>query len=558
MRKLLAITALALLAGITLGEDEKPHTPDYGKDLPRKLFALELDLVDAANQVAILDHHADSERVLARVVRVDGKHRWEVPCHVDKHAARVIGGAPGVAGLESGTYLVTVVAGHYGKAEIEVKLAGKAVLRKLKLPNARRLVCVKFVDENKAAMELAPSAPRFEADVPSLGATKSVLPDPVLRLPPAVKSGGSGGFAYRKARGGGGYPRGLVKTDEGRCWVVAFEGGNGVIRISTGKDLFKEEQVEIKQPFNPQATEVKLTPTQEWHDLLAGEYHVRNENDPGYREASKAAPPAKDPQPRQTVKFELTPTVLAWARYGSLINSDNASAEGKYTPGKISRIEPLGRVNGARLQAREHGADPGYALDPEARARRMRAERQGLPRMTVACYESGACVGLFFRVVGRDGSPVRFAEATVHTLQEDRVAQTLLAIERKLHDAGKRPAPADTLSADAQDDMRSAFTHDDEGFIERALGREVFEALQNKENRLHYGLYGAWYNSHWRLDADEDGFVITQMHQLEKDKTYVLYVWGDSRDDLKPDLRILVRGQGDCTDLGVIRLPERK
>lgn len=558
MRKLLSITLLVLLVGVTLGQDQKPHTPDYGKDLQRRLWALELDLLDAAGQPAILDHHADNERVFARVVRTDAEHRWEVPCHIDLHAARVIGGAPGVPGLESGSYLVTIVAGHYGKTEVEIKLAGKPLLRKVKLPNARRIVCVKFVDQNNNIMDLAPGAPQFVAEVPSLGSTKTALPEPVLRLPPAEKRGGRGGFAYRRARGGGGYPRGLVKTDEGRCWVVAFEGGDGVIRIRPGKDLFKEELFEIKQPFSPEAHEVKLTPTQEWHDLLAGEHYVRNEKDPGYREGSKAAPPAKSPEPRQSVSLKLTPSVLAWARYGSVHDGEGQNAGGRYTPSKISRVEPLDKVTGATLRAREHGTDPGFAAAPEDRARRMREERNSLPRMSVQCDKTGACEGLFFRVVAADGSPARFAEATVHTMEEDKIAQALLAIERRLHEKGKRPAPANTLSADVQDDMRSAQSNDDEGFIERALGREVFDALQNKANRLHYGLNGAWYNSHWRLDADEDGFVITQLHRLVKDKPYVLYVWGDSRDDLKPDLRLVVRGQGDCTDLGVIRLPARK
>jgi hypothetical protein len=33
-----------------------------------------------------------------------------------------------------------------------------------------------------------------------------------------------------------------------------------------------------------------------------------------------------------------------------------------------------------------------------------------------------------------------------------------------------------------------------------------------------------------------------------------MYVWHSSRDDLKPDARIVIRGAGSTTDLGVVRL----
>jgi hypothetical protein len=129
-------------------------------------------------------------------------------------------------------------------------------------------------------------------------------------------------------------------------------------------------------------------------------------------------------------------------------------------------------------------------------------------------------------------------------------------LEAKLAAKGNRPPNPVNLDADVQSSLRQAADEEDEQMIRKALGSSVYANLQKREYRLRYAKFGAWYDSHHRMDGDEDGYVIAPHVVLDKGELYVLYIWGPSRDDLKPDLRLIVRGEGDTTDFGVIRLPK--
>ncbi|MCC6575346.1 MAG: hypothetical protein IT462_16340 [Planctomycetes bacterium] len=66
--------------------------------------------------------------------------------------------------------------------------------------------------------------------------------------------------------------------------------------------------------------------------------------------------------------------------------------------------------------------------------------------------------------------------------------------------------------------------------------------------------HGVWYNSKTSFRSDDHGFM-THRPPLVPGKRYVLYLWSNSRDELRPDRRIdFVAGQG-ITDLGAVMLP---
>lgn len=163
------------------------------------------------------------------------------------------------------------------------------------------------------------------------------------------------------------------------------------------------------------------------------------------------------------------------------------------------------------------------------------------------------------RVVAADGTPTPVVEVSPIPIEEDQLATAMRKLETDLAAKGERPPAPETFDLQRQNALRAAVDKN-KGYnaagLKEAMGDEIHDALQKKEYRDRYALYGAWYNSHWRMDGDEDGYVMSGYVNLEKDKLYALYIWGKSRDDLNPDMRVVVRGQGEATDLGVIRLPK--
>ena len=113
------------------------------------------------------------------------------------------------------------------------------------------------------------------------------------------------------------------------------------------------------------------------------------------------------------------------------------------------------------------------------------------------------------------------------------------------------------LSHDDQKALRTAEDENDIDALEEAMDAATWRDLEQDKYRYRYARFGAWYDSHQRIDGDEDGYLIAPHFTLEKGKSYVMYLWHTSRDDLMPDARIVIRGAGEATDLGVVRLPKK-
>ncbi|MBX3460182.1 MAG: hypothetical protein KF696_09530 [Planctomycetes bacterium] len=88
----------------------------------------------------------------------------------------------------------------------------------------------------------------------------------------------------------------------------------------------------------------------------------------------------------------------------------------------------------------------------------------------------------------------------------------------------------------------------------RELLGEAYDLLETDEQRLWLARNGAWYEAKRQLRTDLDGYMVNDGSQLEPGKTYVLYLWSNSRDDAKPDRRVVFKAES-VTDLGAIALP---
>lgn len=93
---------------------------------------------------------------------------------------------------------------------------------------------------------------------------------------------------------------------------------------------------------------------------------------------------------------------------------------------------------------------------------------------------------------------------------------------------------------------------DDAGL--RELLGEAYDLLETTGQRLWLARNGTWYEASRQLRTDLDGYMVSDGKDLESGKVYVLYLWSNSRDDARPDRRVVFKAES-VTDLGVIDLP---
>lgn len=559
MRWVSAVTLIfAVVAVCAAQQAETIHKPSWGPQLVRKVVPFEVVLKDAAGNLVVYDRHSQTTASIDQVHRIDGKHSWYVPTHVSYTQGKLFGGSPSKPGLEPGEYDVSVVFGRYGKVQARVTAGEKGLHTEMRLPLSRKVVRVRFVDQQGQPLAAIPYMPKFEEEQVYNAVRLGVLPEPVLRLPPTRQEidglDEGGGFNYRRARGGG-KPQAIV-LDNGWCSATVFDGGKGVLKFELGKDSFGVERFEVTAPFTKNEYTAKVTPSRAWQEFDPAKFEILNENDPGLAKHNVPATTTNAaPAPQRLLKFKFSPTIAAWARYGKLMHDGNyvygrIVADGVFFDREIDSVSwlelhslPVGWV----LSDPDSGSD--FASES---ARRHRDDDQSWCLRTDG---TGRVAGVFARLLAPNGTPARFAEASVFLLADDKQAQEMRKLEAELAAAGKRPKPPEHLSTDKQNELRKAAELGDLEMLKEAMSPATYEALAKREHRFRFAKFGAWYDSHQRIDADADGYLIAPHFTLEKGKQYVMYLWHASRDDLKPDARIVIRGEGDVTDLGVIRLP---
>lgn len=161
--------------------------------------------------------------------------------------------------------------------------------------------------------------------------------------------------------------------------------------------------------------------------------------------------------------------------------------------------------------------------------------------------------GLWFRVVDESGAGVPWAEACLHPLEEDEVAQSMLLIESALDQ--RRPRQGD-VTAEMRDAVLEKEPSNEE--LRRILGDTLWGLYETRDQRLRLARCGTWYDACNRAKGDLEGFFHDRDIALESGKRYALYLWAHSRNDLLPDRRVVFEAKEGITDLGLFRIPAPK
>ncbi len=157
---------------------------------------------------------------------------------------------------------------------------------------------------------------------------------------------------------------------------------------------------------------------------------------------------------------------------------------------------------------------------------------------------------LALRAVGENGEGLPWVSGTLLEYEQDEFCQ------------GIRDALGGTHPRIEADHLQHAEAMATEGeareaAIENLIGEETARLLTQPQQREWFAKHGAWYDTNSRMRSHEHGYVLHE-RKLEPGKVYVLYLWSESRDDLKPDRRIVFKATEGVTDLGVITLPSYK
>lgn len=162
--------------------------------------------------------------------------------------------------------------------------------------------------------------------------------------------------------------------------------------------------------------------------------------------------------------------------------------------------------------------------------------------------------GLAFRAIGPQGEGLPWVEGSLVRLEDDALCERLREIESSLAERSLRPGVA-VVDADYEAKLE-VLAEDEASDLSDldALPKAIREAAADRAARLWYARSGAWYDTWRRVYTDDYGFCFHSLSVCNPGDVYVLYLWSSSRDDLKPDARIVFRAE-EFTDLGAIQLP---
>lgn len=658
MRTIIAaglVIALALLSASAQSPADKPasgdaeevlHKPDYGLGLKRGCATLRVRLRDANGNKL----QSAPGRIMEAQLWLD---RAIHPVwyslnirHFDAAESEFYFTGPMRAGLEAGTYDLSVWGSIFGTHNAQVKLErDQAADVTVKLKGTPRLVKVKIVDQagNPVARITRQPVFRPDYDAPTRDYPNVDLAEYphewVLRDRPGYDPyGDDGGWPF------GPQTRRSFLTDEGTVTVVTAAGVKGDIVIPLDDAVFGQRELLIPVPAEGADWEEKsvtVTVDARLYKAWSANSTPMNEADPGAKSLGNASPPppvnwldeSTVPEgqrrlvvtlnnPRQgsfNLEVRTEPHFAAgspvhssggmWVWHApqtcsfdrAMVNHRNqiiavhhfregeVEADQKVVALEISADVPVLNLvartptaaafagcrigdggdadrfarDASRLVDRRFLNSVHYGLlidgtiwdmryedlqGTERRARiKLNAEQRERLSKDKECDVAVSLPGLWFRVTAGDAPLQAYAEAVVHSLEEDTLARKMLEHESTLGD--KRPGPAAISGA-----MRNVAlnTEATEKEIAAVLGPQWAGLYPDAEMQRRLARYGTWYNTERTLRSDEAGFVHGLGLNLEAGKRYVLYVWLHSRDDLKPDLRIVFEAQEMTTDLGLL------
>jgi hypothetical protein len=250
--------------------DESAIVPLYGDAVLRGGARATFTLLDAKDQrlwnpsVSVTLYRHVGSYIVNEVVTWDVMTS-QINCH----------GLSG-AGLEPGTYALTVHASPYGAFKHEFNLTkGEQLVATLRTPHWRRVVCFEFTDQFGQPVLWIDRYPSVTTVAVTLDEhPQTSRPDRVLRDPPPTSGsggrGGAGGFAYRRARGSGGVRRSVVATDEGRYYVPVYAGAQNDVTFTFYDAIWGVPEFSVSDTFEERDTvQVPLQLSSDFEAMIA-------------------------------------------------------------------------------------------------------------------------------------------------------------------------------------------------------------------------------------------------------------------------------------------------
>ena len=168
---------------------------------------------------------------------------------------------------------------------------------------------------------------------------------------------------------------------------------------------------------------------------------------------------------------------------------------------------------------------------------------------------------LALRIVDELGGGLAFVAGSIFPLEDDALARAMRETSMRLAASGRRTEiERDWIERSESTGDYSPEEVDSLGPISRSLvpsaedRLRIAEYFPQPEQQSRLARFGAWYDTRNRLESDDYGYVIARDLGLVPGRSYVLYLWSQSADDLQPDRRLVFDAADGITDLGVIRM----
>ena len=610
----------------------------FGPELQRGNAKAEFTLVDAKGQ--------ELEQAELHGLRLHRKAGgWFESVEARFESSKVCCDGLASMGLDAGSYELELYLGVYGMLRHAFELKpGEFLKGELKTEVWRRIICLKFVDAKGDALPWLPAAPTYSYVRLKEDFSTRAIPARILRDPPSDGRGGrggAGGFAYRRARGGGSKihsPR--YDTDEG-CWHLrVFAGASGTVLCPLNEELLGKGELKFDGEFalaQWDEYKVELAPTEAYAEAT-DKRKALNDADPGarsilqqpvnslptkfdYRDESTIAAGCWRAVVKLDAALEITARIRAMEGHSAVTGDsvtrlrrdgstiwfdlpDNCRAEFSWQSqlvmfqsesslsveksNRITLVEPkfdlvavevawpceTAKALTVCVNAWCDGAQNWFAWRrwdqkkpltlyferaflQQQRARSLSLSLQqgttlqnlatvlyGTVKLDEVTYKSlldgnakveASWCGLTWRTVNKMGQPLPWVEGSLMLAHEAEVA--IKARQAWLDVRAMRRAENASYVPNFE--------------VERD---ETIAVLKDSGTIEWVERTGAWYNTHQRALVAGAGFGGFNT-ALTPGERYTLFLWSNSRDELKPDKRIDFVATGEMMDLGLITLP---
>ena len=306
-----------------------------------------------------------------------------------------------------------------------------------------------------------------------------------------------------------------------------------------------------------------------------------------------------------TLSVRSSPTLSAWATWVTMhvISTNDHDFDARLYRLPLRAADSRGHwhvyesgLSGSALERlRDQGAELWLACSPARRSvagpprhfhfqlneeevDQLAAGRLKLDLATLLAERSTRGHLLAFRCLDPEDSPVPWIEGSIVPLADDQLAQELRRVMVAAREAGN---PIDTAidydpgfdsgsilefeELDPQSDRYRDFGKPIEHVPPRSFSTVAWEfwlaevmpktrdLMPQRQLRRLFRM-ATWYDSSLRVMGDRDGYAVSARLPLIPGQRYALYLWGPSRDPLKPDARYVFDATPGITDLGVLRM----